>query len=202
MRLLLLTIFALVSATSTHAQSRPYVGGSAAVVTETRSESFQPGGRTWGGSVLFGVPVSSRWSVEFEPMFIGSLEDGEYTYAPSPVLRAHVMTDRRDTFFTFQLRAKTRLLEPVVGVSYVYAAASRHATIIQSGLPYFDDKQSQHALALAAGVDAAVALTSHLHVVPTIRVFLVTRPADDPIDEQTSGGPFAIRVGVGTRITF
>jgi hypothetical protein len=171
-------------------------------VTQTHSTTVQPGGTTWGGSLLFGVSLSPRLSAEFEPLFAGSF-DGQYTYAPSPAFRAHVITRRRDTFFTFQLRARTGFLEPVVGVSYLRGTASRHATIIESGRPYFDDRQSQHALAVAGGIDAGVELTSHFFFVPTFRAFVVERPSPrDAFGEQTGGGRFVFRYGAGARVAF
>ena len=201
-RWLVLTVVTLGSAVSAHAQSRPYFGGAVTFVTQTHSTSAQPGGTTWGGSLLFGVSLSPRLSVEFEPLFVGSLA-GQYTYSPTSSTRARVITRRRDTFFTFQLRARTGFLEPVVGVSYVRGAASRHATFIDPPSPYFDDRQSQHALAVAGGIDAAVKLTSHICFVPTFRTFVVARPSPEgPIGQQTGGGRFAFQYGAGVRVAF
>ena len=201
-RLLLLTILTIGSGITAHTQSRPYVGGSVSVVRETRSETFQPAGTTWGGTLLLGLPLSPRVSLEFEPSFIGSLDPGEYTYRPGPSLQAHVTTHRRDTFFTVQFRARTRLLEPVVGGSYVYARARRHATFVPSGSLYFDDRQAQRGVALAAGLDGSVKLTPRVFIVPTFRAFFVARSTEGVIGEQTGGGPFVFRFGVGTRVTF
>ena len=201
-RWLFLALVMAAAAVPAHGQSRPYAGASVAAVTGTRSDSFQPGGTAWGGSLLVGVPLSSRLSVEFEPSFIGPLDDGEYTYSATHTLDAHVITHRRDTFFTFQLRLRTGSLEPVLGISYVRARASRHATIVDSGRPYFDDDETQHAMGLAGGIDARVKLTSHVSFVPTFRVFVVARSSSSPISAQTSGGPFAFRYGSGARVTF
>jgi hypothetical protein len=210
-RLLLLAVVTLVSAVPAHAQPRAYSGGAVTFLTQThstlaqaRSTTVQLGGTTWGGSLLFGVSLSPRLSAEFEPLFVGSF-DGQYTYSPSPVFRAQVITRRRDTFFTFQLRTRTGVLEPVVGVSYLRGTASRHATFIESGRPYFDDRQSQHALAVAGGFDASVKLTAHFFFVPTFRAFVVARPSvarNDVIAQQTSGGPFVFRYGAGVRVAF
>jgi len=202
-RLLVLTVATLGSAVSAHAQSRPYSGGTVTFVTQTNSTNLQPRGTAWGGSLLFGVSLSPRLSVEFEPNFVGSV-DGEYTYSPTLSTRAHVITRRRDTFFTVQLRTRTGFLEPVVGVSYLHGTASRQATFVDSGTPYFDDRQSQDRLAVAGGIDAAVKLTSHFFFVPTFRTFVVVaRPSlQGPIGQQTSGGRFAFRYGAGVRIAF
>ena len=201
-RWLVLTVVTLGNAVSAHAQSRPYFGGAVTFVTQTRSTNLQPGGTTWGGSVLFGVPLSPRLSVEFEPLFVGSLAE-QYTYSPTPSTSARVITRRRDTFFTFQVRARTGFLEPVVGVSYVRGAASRQATLIDPPSPYFDDRQSQHALAVMGGIDAAVRLTSHVFFVPTFRTFVVARPSPEgPIGQQTRGGRFAFQYGAGVRVVF
>jgi len=201
-RLLLLTVLTIGSVVTAHTQSRPYVGGSVSVVSETRSETIQPAGTTWGGSLLLGLPLSPRVSLEFEPSFIGSLDPGEYTYRPSPSLQAHVTTHRRDTFFTIQFRARTRLLEPVVGGSYVYARARRHATFVPSGSLYFDDRQAQRGVGFAAGLDGSFRLTPRVFVVPTFRAFFIARSTEGFTGEQTSGGPVTFRFGVGTRVTF
>lgn len=201
-RLLLFLVLTVGCAVAAHAQSRPYVGGSVSVVKETRSETLQPGGTTWGGSLLFGISLSPRVSAEFEPLFTASLDSGQYTYRPSPSLLARVTTHRRDTFFTFQFRARTGLLEPVVGGSYIYASARRHATIVDSGRTYFDDRRSQRGVALVGGIDGSFKLTSHVVVVPTFRAFLVVRSTEGFTGEETSGGSFAFRYGLGTRVTF
>lgn len=200
-RLLLLTALTLGWGMSAHAQSRVYAGGAATFVTQTHPEALQLGGTTWGGSVLFGVPVSPRLSVEFEPSFVGSF-DGEYTYSASITSRARVVMRRRDTFYTFQLRARTGFFEPVVGFSYVRGRSSRDATFTPSGRPYFADSQSENAPALAGGIDASVKLASRFFLVPTFRAFVVARPDSKYIGEQTRGGPFVFRYGVGARVAF
>jgi hypothetical protein len=65
----------------------------------------------------------------------------------------------------FQLRARAGFLEPVVGVSYVHGAASRHATLVESGRRYFDDRR--------------------LFFVPSFRGFVITRPSGHVTGEQT-----------------
>jgi hypothetical protein len=198
----------LLIAVSAHAQSAVYAGGSLSLVTQTHPTTItpvqppiQPGGTTWGGSLLIGRSVSTRLSAEFEPLFVGSLE-GQYTYSPNRSFRAHVITRRRDTFFTVQLRARTGFVEPVVGVSYVQGAASRHATIIESSRPYFDDRRSHHGVAVAGGIDGGVKLASRFFFVPSVRAFVIVRPTGHVIGEQTRGGRFAFRYGAGARVTF
>lgn len=193
---------------SAHAQSEVYGGAAVSFVTETHSAHNPLGGTTWGGSLLLGMSVSPRLSVEFEPSFVGTFE-GEYTYRPGPSFRARVVTRRRDAFFTFQVRGTSRFLEPVVGVSYVRGTGRRQATLVPSGRPYFDDRLTEHAFALVGGIDVRIRLTSHFFFVPTFRAFVVARP--DPLEpvpggnpggEQTGGGRFAFWYGAGARVAF
>lgn len=203
-RLFLLSVMMLSGVASVHAQPRAHGGGAVTFITETHSTTNELGGTTWGGSLLLGVSVSPRLSVEFEPSFVRSFQ-GEYTYSPSRSLRARVITRRRDTFLTFQLRGRAGFLEPVVGVSYVRGTGTRHATFLGSGRPYFDGRQSQHGLAVAGGVDAVVKLTPRLFFVPTFRAFVIARPRPSPRNpgaQQTGGGRFAFRYGAGARVTF
>jgi hypothetical protein len=169
------------------------------------------GGTTRGGSVLFGVQVSPRVAVEFEPWFGGSYS-WEYTYRPSPSLIARVVASRRDAFFPLQARIRLRVLEPVVGLSLVHGWLSRHATVgtrFESTpplMPYFDDRRSQDTFAVTGGVDAALNLAPHFYVVPTFRV-LVSAPRgpknfDDPLGAQTSTGSIVFRYGAGARVAF
>jgi hypothetical protein len=184
-------------------ESRVYVGGTFNVVTQTHDD--EPlGGTTWGGSGLFGVQVSPRVAIEFEPSF-GGPYSWEYTYRPSPSLIAHVVARRRNTFFSGQARIHLGVLEPVVGMSYVHGRIGRHATI--GSRTYFDDSGSDDGLAVVGGVDAAFKLASHFYVVPTFRVFVsALRPSldpfGDPLGEQTTTGPLAFRYGAGGRVTF
>ena len=185
-------------------ESRFYVGGTFNVVTQTHSDKEPVGGTTQGGSALFGVQVSPRVAVEFEPSF-GGRYSWEYTYRPSPLLIARVVASRRDAFFPVQARIRLGVLEPVIGVSFVYTRISRHATV-ESGT-YFDDSRSENNLALVGGVDAALKLVSHLYLVPTFRVLVVatgTSPDSpgDPLGAQTSTGSFLFRYGAGARVAF
>ena len=82
-------------------ESRLYVGGTFNVVTQTHSDKEPMGGTTQGGSALFGVQVSPRVAVEFEPSF-GGRHSWEYTYRPSPLLIARVVASRRDAFFPYR----------------------------------------------------------------------------------------------------
>ena len=185
-------------------QSRVHVGGALTGVYQTQSEDDHVGGLAWGGSVLFGVQVSPRVAIEFEPSF-GGAYSWEYTYRPGPSRTADVVASRRDPFFSFQMRHRAGVLEPVAGVSYVLGRISRHAT--SGGRPYFDDARSQNSLALVGGLDAGIELTPHVFLVPTARVYYVVRPGtadpfNDPLSEQTSIGPFTFRFGAGARVTF
>jgi hypothetical protein len=185
-------------------QPRVYAAGTFTSVTQTHSVTEPLGGTTWGGSVLFGVQVSPRMAVEFEPSFEGPYS-WEYTYRPGPSWTAHVVASRRDTFFSFQLRTRVGVLEPVVGVGYVHARVSRHATVGSS--TYFDDGRSDDGIAAVGGLDAPVKLASHFFFVPTFRVLVRAGSATqhsfiDPLGEQTSTGPFVFRYGAGARVTF
>ena len=184
-------------------QSPLYVGGTLNLVTQSHSDAEALGGTARGGSVLFGVQVSRRIAVEFEPSFGGPYV-WEYTYNPGPSRTAHVVASRRDSFYSFQLRTRVGVLEPVVGVSYVHGRIGRHATI--GSTTYFDDSRSDDGLAVVGGLDVAVKATSHFYFVPTFRLLArLGRTGDssgDPLGEQTRTGLFAFRYGAGVRVTF
>ena len=185
-------------------QSRVYLGGTFDAVTQIHADDEPLGGTTWGGSALFGVQVSPRVAIEFEPTFVGRLS-WDYTYRPSPSLVANVVASRRNMYFSGQARIKLGVLEPVAGMSYVRGRVARHATIGSS--TYFDDNESRDGLAVVAGVDAALKLASHFYFVPTLRVFVsALRPSSDPfgdpLGDQTRTGPVAFRYGAGARVTF
>ena len=185
-------------------ESRVYVGGAINFVEQTHSRAEPLGGTTWGGSALFGVQVSPRVAVEFEPSF-GRTYSWQYTYRPSPSLIADVVASRRDMFFSVQTRMRLRVIEPVVGLSYVRGRISRHATV--GSRTYFDDNRSDDHFAVTGGVDAALNLSSHVYFVPTFRV-LVSAPRvapdafGDPLGAQTSTGSVVFRYGAGARIAF
>jgi hypothetical protein len=207
LRVVSMAIIALIGIASAAAaqDSRVYAGGSAALVTQTQSDSDPLGGTTWGGSVVFGVQLSPRIAIEVEPLFNGSYSR-EYSYRPSPSLIADVVASRRDTFYSFQLRGRAGIIEPVIGVSYVHGTISRHATT-QLG-PYFDDGRSDNGLAAVAGLDAAFKVAPRVFLVPTFRVLFIARTAAmpalqlDPLGDQTRTGPLMFRYGAGARITF
>ena len=186
-------------------ESRVYVGGTFNLVTQTHSDSEPIGGTTQGGSVLFGVQVSPRVAIEFEPSF-GGRHSWEYTYRPSPSLTARVVASRRDAFFPVQARIRLGVLEPVVGVSFVHGRISRHATFAGGGA-YFADSRSDDNLAVTAGVDAALKLASRFYLVPTFRVFVSAAGATpdssgDPLGSQTNTGSVVFRYGAGARVAF
>jgi hypothetical protein len=183
-------------------ESRVYVGGSVNAATQTHSDAEPLGGTALGGSVVFGVQVSRRVAVEFEPSF-GEPYSWEYTYNPGPTRTAHVVASRRDSFYSFQVRTRLGVLEPVAGLSYVRGRIGRHATN-PDGSTYFDDHGSDNGLALVAGLDAAVKVTSHAYFVPTFRVFArgFQNSGDDPLRAQTNTGLSVYRYGAGVRVTF
>jgi hypothetical protein len=182
--------------------SRVYAGGSLNAVYQTQFDAALGGG-SWGGSAVFGVQVTPRVAIEFEPLFAGGYS-WEYTYRPTRSGVATVVASRRDRFFSFLVRRRAGgAFEPVVGVSFIRGTISRHATF-QGGLPYFDDLASQLGLALTAGLDGAIPVAPHLFFVPTIRVLAIARlgSSADPLWEQTNTGPLLFRAGVGARVTF
>ena len=198
------TVLLLFASNAAAQQSRVHIGGALTGVYQTQAEDDAVGGLAWGGSALFGVQVSPRVAIEFEPSF-GGAYSWEYTYRPGPSRMADVVASRRDTFFTFQMRRRAGVLEPVAGVSYVLGRISRHAT--SGGRPYFDDARSENSLALVGGLDAGIELAPHVLFAPTVRVLYVMRPGNadpfsDPLGEQTSTGPFMFRFGAGARVTF
>jgi hypothetical protein len=185
-------------------QPRVYVGGTFNVVTQTHSDREPLGGTTRGGSALFGVYVSPRVAVEFEPLFVGRYSS-QYTYRPSPSLIANVVASRRDTFFPIQARIRLGVLEPVVGVAFVHERIRRHATVGSAN--YFDDNRSDHNVALAGGVDAALRLASRFDIVPSFRVLVTSRgttsvPFGDPLGDDTRTGSVVFRYGAGARVAF
>lgn len=202
-RLLVLAAVSLGAAIPAHAQSRAYAGGAVSFTTQTLAATPERlGGTTWSGSVVFGTQVSRRLSVEFEPSFGGEVSAEEYSYRPSPSLVAEVVSRGRDTFFTFQLRGKSGVLEPVAGVSYVRSRIRRHAAFVPGGQTYFNDEWSHNTLAFAGGIDAAFSVSPRFAIVPTFRVFIVPRASPSLPDNPVSGGSVVLRTGVGARATF
>jgi hypothetical protein len=200
--LVALVALALLPSVAGAQQSPVYVGGTLNLVTQTHSSPAEPlGGTTLSGSVVFGVQVSRRVAVEFEPSFAGPYS-WKYTYFPGPTSTVDVVARRHDSFYSFQVRTRVGVLEPVVGASYVHGRISRHATLRQ-GTPYFDDSGSDDGVAAVGGLDAAFKVTSHFYFVPAFRLLVrVASSPSDPLGEQTSTGPFVFRYGVGVRVTF
>lgn len=183
-------------------EGRVYVGGTVGFATRSHEDDAPLGGTTWGGSVLFGVEVSRRVALEFEPAF-GGAYSWEYTYRPSPALTADVVASRRDTFFSGQARLQLGALEPVVGLSYVHGRISRRATLRNTNTLYFDDSGSDSRLAIVGGVDAPLRLAPHFYFVPTFRVFVApVGNSSDAFSEQTSTGSFEFRYGAGVQVRF
>ncbi|HJU41566.1 MAG TPA: hypothetical protein VJ691_02090 [Vicinamibacterales bacterium] len=189
---------------SAQRQAHVHAGGTFAGVYQTQFD-HSVGGLALGGSALFGVFVSPRVAIEFEPLF-GGPYSWEYTYHPGPSRTAHVVASRHDTFFSFQIRSRAGDVEPVIGVSIVRGRISRHAT--SAGRPYFDDARAQNGVALVGGLDGRVELARRAFFVPTFRVLVVTRsgtapdPFNDPLGDQTDTGPLVFRLGAGMRVTF
>lgn len=198
-------------------ESRVYAGGAFTLVTQTHSATAPKGscrslldeqsigGTTRGGTALFGVRVSEHVAVEFEAGFSGS-NSCEYTYQPGPSREAHLTASRRDSFFPVQARGRFGVVEPVAGVAIVRTNIGRQATNV-GGTPYFSDSRSDRNLALVAGLDLGLDITSSLSLVPTFRVLYVvtgTSPApfDDPLGRDTSTGPLVVRYGAGLRVGF
>lgn len=195
---------ALLLASSARAQARPHADGAVTWITQSHDSVRHLGGRTWGAHVVFGVPASSRVSVEFEPSFAGRFI-GDYMYRPclscGPV---RVTRTRRDTFFTFQLRWTIRRIEPVAGISYIRGTTSRDARFVDNGRIYFVEEDTDNALAFLGGLDVPLPLISHFSIVPTFRlgarVAQERAPFDAPSD--TNAGRFFVRGGAGGRVSF
>jgi len=201
-RLLVLAAVSLGAAVPAYPQSRGYAGGAVSFTTETQAATPERlGGTTWSGSVVVGLQVSPRLSVEFEPSFGGEVSAEEYSYRPSTSLLAEVVSRGRDTFFTFQLRGKAGLLEPIAGMSYVRSRIRRHAALVPGGRTYFDDEWSHDTVAFVGGIDAAFSVSPRFAIVPAFRVFIVPRDSP-PLSNPVSGGSVVMRTGVGARATF
>lgn len=202
-RLLVLAAVSLGASIPAYAQTRGYAGGAVSFMTQPQAATPERlGGTTWSGSVVVGVQVSRRLSVEFEPSFSGEISAEEYSYRPSPSLLAEVASRGRDTFFTFQVRGKAGVLEPLAGVSYVRSRLRRHAAFVPGGQTYFDHEWSHNTLAFAGGIDAAFSVSPRFAIVPTFRVFIVPRASPSLPDNPVSGGSVVLRTGLGARATF
>ncbi|HEX8029029.1 MAG TPA: hypothetical protein VF491_11235 [Vicinamibacterales bacterium] len=141
-------------------------------------------------------------AIEFEPSF-GNSYSRQYTYRPAPSLTAMVVASRRDTFLPIQARIRMGMLEPVAGVAIAHSTIGRHATV--GDTTYFDDSRPENDLALVGGLDVAITIAAHVHLVPTFRVLMGPRGSDspgDPLGEQTSTGAFTFRYGLGVRAGF
>jgi len=183
-------------------QPRITLGGAVTVVTQPHSSEEPLGGTSVGGSVLFGVRVSPRVSIEVEPTVAGELSS-DYTYRPSPSLVATVVASRRDLFVPVQARIHLGVFEPIAGVGIVRSNIARHATIGHTS--YFDDERSDNDLALVGGFDLVVRLAANVYLVPTFRARVVPQRADssfDPLGEQTRTGMLNLRYGLGARVAF
>lgn len=193
----------LAATTSAQAQSRGYVGGAVALAGLTQPATVERvGGATWSGSVVVGASVSRRLSVEFEPTFAGNQSAENYSYRPSNSLVANVEASGRDRFFSVQLRGRAGILEPIAGVSYVRSTMRRHATFVPGGQIYFDDERSTNGIALTAGLDAAISASRRVAIVPTFRIFVVSRPSASPPANPIVGSAVVLRAGVGARVAF
>jgi hypothetical protein len=187
--------------------SRVYAGGAIAALTQTHSETEPLGGTGASGSALVGVWLTPRVAVEVEPAF-GPEFSWQYSYRPGPSVSADVVSSRRDTFLSFQVRTRVGMLEPVLGVGYAHGHTTRHATLT-TGATYFDDESSNDAIGVSAGLDAPLRVARHLEVFPTLRLLFVgrPRPAAPPLPQaalfdQTGTGSVALRYGVGARVRF
>ena len=194
----------LLLASSADAQPRLHVDAALTFMAQSHNGVDQLGGRTWGANVVFGLPVSSRVSVEFEPSLAGRFI-GHYMYRPcrscGPV---RVIRTRRDTFFTFQLRWTARRIEPVAGISYIRGATNRDARFVDNGRTYFEAADTDKALAFVGGIDVPLPLARHFSIVPTFRLgarVAQERAAFD-VRSDTNAGRLFFRGGAGARVSF
>jgi hypothetical protein len=188
------------------AQQRFHAGGSVGGISQGHSGETGPageplGGTTWSGSLLFGLQVSPRLAVEFEPSVAGQYS-WEYSYIPCLSCRlTRVVPTRRSTFYTVQLRGMLGVLEPVGGLSYVHARVRRDYSAT-----YSQDAGTDNELAAVVGIDLAFKIARRLWFVPTFRAILLMGPRSsdsfDPLEEQTRTGRLAMKYGAGMRIAF
>ena len=90
----------------------------------------------------------------------------------------------------------------MAGLAFVRGQISRHATIGTG--PYFDDSDTDNALALVGGLDVGIPVTSHVYLVPTLRLLLTFTgtASTGPLESQTETGTLMIRYGAGVRVAF
>jgi hypothetical protein len=165
-------------------------------VSEAESDTAPLAGTVLGGRGLFGVKVSPRVAIEFEPSFT-TTDSVESTYRPTPTIVAHVVTSRWNAFYTGQVRLRFANIEPVMGLSYL------HAGISESGY-YLNASGTNNGLAVVGGVDVGLPLTSRIFLVPTIRVLvtITDTTSSDPLRSDTDTGALFVRYGAGVRVVF
>lgn len=191
------------------AQSNPlYVGGALAGYFQQRSDQvISPsgegslGGNGFGESVLFGRWVSQWMGIELEtsfaPTFSNQFQGGVATRLPS----------RRDTFWSGQVRLRTRGVEQVFGVAYRHSVLRTHITF-QNGETPLDDEASDDGVAVVLGVDAPLKVASHVDILPTFRMVLAGGRGIMLVAANGSGGTdtftglVTLRYGAGVRVRF
>ena len=186
---------------------RFYVGAALTLSTQTHGEDEPLGGTKPSGGAFAGVRLSPRLALEFEQSFTPRYS-WEYSYHFSFSGIADVIASRRDDYYSFELRSRAGVFEPVAGVAYIHGNIARHA--IAGGRPYFDDDASQHAVAAVGGLDLNARVGKHVDLIPTFRVLAATRRGTmksldylvDPLRLQTSTGAFVLRYGIGVRMNF
>lgn len=195
----------LCSAVPALGQTRVY-GGAASIGFVTQALEETParlGGTSWSAGFVLGWQLSRRFSVEFEPTFGGEFAAREYTYLAAPALRVSVVGRGRESFYTAQIRGWFGILEPVAGFSWVHSTVARDAAFVDSGRLYLHDELSQDALAVATGLDVRLTVASRVDLIPTFRLFVVSRPDLYASSEsRVTASPVVIRYGTGTRVTF
>jgi hypothetical protein len=155
------------------------------------------------GAFVVGA-ASPRIVVEFEASFGGSMSS-EYSYA---CCGGHnivkVVTSTKDAFFTFQVKGRGHIFEPVAGIGFVNYRVTRHATTTSTinpasaPQPYFDDGHDDSGLIATGGLDAAIKIVKHFYFVPSAR--LIVSLDDAPAGTQP--GRLRLRYGVGVRVAF
>lgn len=161
------------------------------------------GGTTPSGGITAGLWKAPRIALEGEVSF-GGRYSSKYTYMPFPSRLVDVEPARRDTYLSFNVRTRASILQPVAGVGVDVSRISRHATFASSGRTYFDDAAWNYSLALVAGLDALVNVSSRASIVPTFRALVVLpwSTAFGPLVEQTRTGHVLLRYGAGVQVRF
>ena len=164
------------------------------------------GGSAVGVALGLDVPVSRRIGLSAELSASAFAEDHQEAVKYKANIRF------RDTLLSgyvrfFLRRGSTVRIEPVAGASLVFSNAQSATSLLvftpnQTYGPYSDwvrFDQGQTLFALSGGLDVAIG-RGRFAVVPTFRLHYIFR--EDVLKDQVGLGQWAIRPGLGVRISF